>query len=157
MGNDNFYTFNEYMKKDNSSLTASMEDYIEMVYRLSAGTGFTRIHELSHALNIQQSSATKMVQRLSQMGYIKYQKYGFLTLEEKGKKIGERLLKRHMITESFMRIIGVPDSALLEVTEKMEHVLSDSTSECFENFVGFINENPEIAAKYEAYKNAKGR
>lgn len=35
MTKNNFYTFNEYMKKEDNSLTASMEDYLEMIYRLS--------------------------------------------------------------------------------------------------------------------------
>ena len=59
-----FYTFREYMKNVDKLLTASMEDYLEMIYRLSYDNGFTRIHELSSALNVQPPSATKMVQKL---------------------------------------------------------------------------------------------
>jgi len=33
MESKKFYTFSEYMKKDVNSLTASMEDYLEMIYR----------------------------------------------------------------------------------------------------------------------------
>lgn len=151
MKSDNFYTFNEYMKKDDNSLTASMEDYIEMIYRLSVSNGFTRIVELSQALNIQPSSATKMVQRLAEMGYIKYEKYGFLKLEEKGKEAGAWLLKRHMIIEKFMRIIGVDDSEVLEETEKIEHMLSEDTTDCFECFLKFMENNPDIIDRYNAY------
>ncbi|MDV3427800.1 MAG: Fur family transcriptional regulator, partial [Bacillota bacterium] len=39
MDKNDFYTFNEYMKKEDNSLTASMEDYLEMIYRLSLNTG----------------------------------------------------------------------------------------------------------------------
>lgn len=152
MDNHNFYTFNEYMKKDESSLTASMEDYIEMIYRLSVSNGFTRINELSQALNIQPPSATKMVQRLAEMGYIKYEKYGFLMLEEKGKQVGAWLLKRHLIIESFMKMIGVKDSEVLEVTEKIEHMLSGDTTKRFENFVTFMNNNPDVLRRYNVFR-----
>ena len=38
-----------------------MEDYLEMIYRLSKENGYTRINELSNALNVQPPSATRMV------------------------------------------------------------------------------------------------
>lgn len=151
MKSDDFYTFNEYMKKDDNSLTASMEDYIEMIYRLSASNGFARIGELSQALNIQPSSATKMVQRLAEMGFIRYEKYGFLMLEEKGKHAGAWLLKRHMIIEKVLQIIGVKDSEVLEETEKIEHMLSSDTTECFERFLTFMESNPDVTNRYTAY------
>ena len=80
MDNNSFYTFNEYMKNEEDSLTASMQDYLEMIYRLSLNTGFTRVHELSDALNVQPPSTTKMVQKLAQLKLLKYEKYGVYTL-----------------------------------------------------------------------------
>lgn len=157
MKNSDFHTFNEYMKKDDSSLTASMEDYIEMISRLSIKNGFTRINELSQALNIQPSSATKMVQRLSEMGYIKYEKYSVLFLEEKGKEIGDWLIKRHKIIENFMRIIGVEASMVLPETEKIEHTLSNETTFRIENLVDFWVDNPDIISRFEAYKTEQGK
>lgn len=153
MDNKDFYTFNEYMKKDDNSLTASMEDYLEMIYRLSLNTGFTRIHILSQALNIQPPSATKMVQHLAQMELVKYEKYGIIMLEESGKKLGSFLLKRHMIIEDFIRIIGVSDAMVLEETEKIEHMFSNDTVECFESFVEFMKNNPDIIDRYTAFRN----
>lgn len=152
MNNNDFYTFGEYMKKDGSSLTASMEDYIEMIYRLSADNGFTRTHELSKALNIQSSSATKMVQRIAKMGYIRYEKYGYIMLEESGKKIGVWLIKRHKIIEDFMRMIGVNDSTVLEETEKTEHMLGVDTVSCIESLVKFLSNNPEIIKRYTDFR-----
>lgn len=58
---EEFYTFREYMDKN---LTASMEDYIEMIYRLSKDSGYTRIQELAKSLNVQPPSATKMIQKI---------------------------------------------------------------------------------------------
>ena len=95
MDNNDFYTFSEYMKKEDNSLTASMEDYLEMIYRLSANTGFTRIHELSDALNVQPPSATNMVKKLGELKLLNYEKYGVVILENSGKVLGEALLKRH--------------------------------------------------------------
>ncbi len=151
MDSKDFYTFNEYMKKDDNSLTASMEDYLEMIYRLSLNTGFTRIHTLSEALNIQPSSATKMVQQLAHMGLVKYEKYGYIMLEESGRETGARLLDRHRIVEDFIRMIGTEDVRVLEETEKIEHMFSDNTIRCFQNFLNFMKNNPDITERYEAF------
>lgn len=151
MDKGDFYTFNEYMKRESSALTASMEDYLEMIYRLSKGSGYTRMHDLSAALNVQPPSATKMVQKLGELKLLKYEKYGLIILEEEGKKFGEMLLSRHRSIEEFLRIIGIPESYVLEETEKMEHVISSETVECFMRYITFIRENPQIAEIYNVY------
>lgn len=151
MDNNDFYTFSEYMKKEDNSLTASMEDYLEMIYRLSLNTGFTRIHELSDALNVQPPSATKMVQKMSEINLLKYEKYGVIMLKENGKKIGEALLKRHKSIEGFFRIMGVPEANILQETEKMEHTISDKTVSRLNDFVSFMKDNPDIFIKFKEY------
>ena len=142
------------MKKKDNYLTASMEDYLEMIYRLSLNTGFTRIHELSNALNVQPPSATNMVHKLAELKLIKYIKYGVLVLEEDGKTLGEELLNRHNIIESFLRILDVSESDVLEETEKIEHTISIQTTKCFQDFVQFTKDNPEIIADFKTYRNA---
>jgi Mn-dependent DtxR family transcriptional regulator len=143
---NNFYTFHEYMKKAN--LSAAMEDYIEMIYRLSADTGFTRIHKLAEALNVQPSSATKMIQKLASLGYLEYEKYEVIRFKDNGVKIGAQLLKRHLIIEKFLRLIGIDDEDVLEETEKIEHTLSAKTIIYLEQFVDFMDSNPEVVNSY---------
>lgn len=159
MDNNDFRTFSEYMKKEDNALTASMEDYLEMIFRLSLNIGFTRIHELSEALNVQPPSATRMVQRLAEFDLLNYEKYGFIMLKENGKKLGSALLKRHNTIDAFLRLLGIPQNVILRETEKVEHTLSSETIKCFEEYINFIKENPDVAARIEAYinlKNSKG-
>lgn len=140
------------MKKEDHALTASMEDYLEMIYRLSVNTGFVRIHELSDALSIQPPSATKMVQKLNELGLLKYEKYGYIMLNEKGREIGESLLKRHNIIEALLKILGVSKNTILEETEKVEHTLCEETIICIEKFIDFIKTNPDVAIRYDVFK-----
>jgi Mn-dependent transcriptional regulator len=149
-----FHTFNEYMKKEENSLTASMEDYLEMIYRLSENNGFTRINELSSALNVQPPSATKMVQKLSEIKMLKYEKYGIIILEERGKKLGEALLNRHNTIENFLRILSIPEAEILNETEKIEHTISEKTAKCFQDFVEFMKNNPSIVDQFKNYRNS---
>lgn len=153
MENKEYHTFSEYMKKNENLLTASMEDYLEMIYRLSMKSGFTRINELSDSLNVHPPSATRMVQRLGKLNLLKYEKYGVIILYDEGKSLGELLLKRHEIIETFLRTMGIPEEILLKETEKIEHTISEDTARCFEDFVLFIKNNHDIEEKYNNFKN----
>ncbi|AEB76261.1 transcriptional regulator MntR [Clostridium botulinum] len=149
MTSENFFTFSEYIKKDINILTPSMEDYLEMIYRLSKSSGFTRINDLASALNVQPPSATKMVQKLSKLELVNYEKYGAITLESKGKRIGESLLKRHEIIENFLKLIGVC-TGILEETEKIEHTINPETLKCISNLLNYFNKNLKAL---ESFKN----
>lgn len=149
-----FYTFREYMKKDDDKLTASMEDYLEMIYRLSQDTSSTRILDLAAALNIQPPSATKMVQKLADINLVNYEKYGMIILSEKGRQIGNKLLERHQIIEDFLRLLGISEN-ILEETEKIEHTISKQTLECLADFISFFYNRPEVISEFKVYRNKK--
>lgn len=154
MQEGDFFTFSEYMKKEEDSLTASMEDYLEMIYRLSSHIGFTRIHDLAGALNVQPPSATKMVQKLSEMNFVDYEKYGIIILTEEGKNKGSFLMHRHAVVEGFLKILGISQE-LLEQTEKIEHTINDNTLKCLEDFINFIQRSPEVISKFDLFRKEK--
>ena len=152
--NKDFFTFSESIKKDNTQLTPSMEDYLEMIYRLSINTGFTRIHDLSNILHVRPPSVTRMVNKLTELGLINHEKYGVVRLTELGKLRGHILLKRHNIIEVFLKSLGVTES-LLEETEKIEHTVSKETLICIADFLSFLEENPEILRKFQDFKSSR--
>lgn len=151
MKNSEFFTFNEYMKKDENTLTASMEDYVEMIYRLSNGTGYTRVHELSTSLNVQPPSVTKMIQKLSRLNILKYEKYGVIALKSRGMKIAKNLIDRHNIIQDFLKMLGIDENSILEETEKIEHTINSQTVECFKKYAIFMKSNPDIYNKFQQY------
>ena len=155
MNQNDFHTFSGYMKNDEHLLSASMEDYLEMIYRLSINTGFTRINELSEALNVHPPSTTRMVQKLGMANLLKYERYGVIVLKAEGKRQGELLLKKHNMIESFFKLIGVSEEKILTETEKVEHTLSDETVKCFEDYISFMKENPEISSGFREYQKSK--
>ena len=141
-----FYTFNNYLKASMGIITASMEDYIEMIYRLSNESGFTRVGDLSKALNVKPASITKMIKKLDELSLVNYEKYGYIKLTADGSSYGEYLLYRHNTVEKFLKTIGV-NKNILEETEKIEHVLSKETFERIEYFIEIIEDSPIIKEK----------
>ncbi|WP_313343284.1 transcriptional regulator MntR [Sedimentibacter sp.] len=153
MNSKNYYTFSEYMKNNDNELTASMEDYLEMIYRLSSDKGFTRINELADALNVHPPSVTRMVQRLGKQNLLKYERYGVIMLKEEGSVLGKLLISRHNTIETFLKLMGIHDNILLKETEKIEHTLSPETVQCFEKYISFINNNPDILERFNNYNS----
>ncbi|RXI47760.1 DtxR family transcriptional regulator [Clostridium tetani] len=150
--NKNFYTVRGYeiLKKNKNLLTNSMEDYLEMIYRNSLISGYTRIKELSESLNIRPSSATKMVQKLSELGFVNYEKYGIVELTKKGEDIGGFLLKRHSIIESFLKNIGVEKDILVNI-ELIEHSVTKEALEKIDLFNKFLEENRNVKERFENF------
>ncbi len=123
-----FHTFNGNISAKDSQLTPSMEDYLEMIYRILRTEKVVRIHKLAENLNVKASSASKMVAGLTNLGYLYYEKYGYVCLSDDGIEMGEYLLKRHSVLNRLLCYINKSDDELEQV-EKIEHFFNRKTVE----------------------------
>lgn len=123
---ENFYTLKGYSLMENQRITASMEDYLEMICRLHKGGLSVRVNKLSEMLHVKPSSASKMVMNLKNAELISYEKYGVITLTKKGIHLGEYLLFRHEILNRFLCMINHSSDELKQV-EKIEHFMEPRT------------------------------
>jgi DtxR family Mn-dependent transcriptional regulator len=144
-----FHTYRGYemLRQEKIQLTPSMEDYLEMIYRTCKEQGYVRMTSLAEQLNVQAPSATKTVQKLTEMGLLAYERYGIIQLTEKGTKIGNFLLTRHRIVETFLKNIGVKDN-ILRQTEMIEHHLTMDTVRNIDILNKFFNKNPEYHQQF---------
>lgn len=123
---NDFYTQKGYELHNTDDLTASMEDYLEMICRILKEQDVVRIQALSDNLHVKPSSASKMVNALKERGYISFKKYGYLTITEKGSEVGEYLLHRHDILHEFLCTLNHSENELEQV-EKIEHFINRET------------------------------
>lgn len=153
MMNNEFHTVRGYrlLEQNKNQLTSAMEDYLEMIYRNSMEEGYIRISKLADLLNVRAPSASKMVQRLSELDLLKFEKYGIVLLNENGKELGKFLLERHRLLESFLKLLGCEDD-LLQQTELIEHTVTPKLLEDIEILSNFFLDNKEIKDKYIEYK-----
>lgn len=152
MQNNDFHTVRGYqlLNQEEKLLTPAMEDYLEMIYRNIRDEGYMRINTLSEMLNVKPSSATKMVQKLTELKLLDYKKYGIIFLTESGKKVGTFLLDRHNTIEKFLRTLGITDDLLTE-TELIEHNISANTLKRIGQLNGFFEMHPEIVKNFESF------
>lgn len=149
-----FHTVRGYqlLEQNKRHLTSAMEDYLEMIYRNSMEEGYLRIGKLAELLNVRAPSASKMVQRLSEYGLLKFKKYGIIVLNDNGKEIGEYLINRHKAIEAFLKLLGCEDD-ILQQTELIEHDINPELLINIQILSNFLVENEEILVKFNDYKN----
>ena len=134
MERDGFYTLKGYTLVEHGLITSSMEDYLEMICRMSKESKVVRISALAAALHVKPPSASKMAGNLRAQDLIEFPKYGYITLTETGRKLGEYLVRRHEIIGGLLCLVNGTDSELEEV-EKIEHFLSPRTVLNIEKFL----------------------
>ena len=131
-------------------LTESMEDYLEMFYRIVEKQGYIRSADLSTAIKVQPSSVTRMLQKLSETGFIKYEKYRNIALTDKGFLYGRFLVWRDETLKCFLRLFGL-DDGIAEQVEGIEHYISPSTMKVFQSLIFYFKEDPSRMADMEKF------
>ena len=155
MEKDKFRTVRGYqlLEQHKRKLTPSMEDYLEMICRNSLQDGYLRINQLAELLNVKASSASKMVQKLGELGLLNYEKYGLIILSQVGREVGEFLLERHRIIEDFLGFLGAEEDVLRQ-TELIEHDINADTVENIKILTDFFAAHKEIRASFNAYRKS---
>lgn len=151
-----FYTVRGYelQRYNKNILTPALEDYLEMIFRNSLNEKYIRINMLAQMLNVKDSSASKMVKKLGELGLVNYEKYGIVTLTDEGTKLGEYLLKRHNILENFLSFIGCKEDALVQA-ELIEHVITDDTVINMEILYDFFKSDKYVLERYMEFKKTQ--
>lgn len=124
--NSDFYTMKGYELNENTQITPSMEDYLEMICRMLEHQDIVRINELADNLNVKPSSASKMVSNLKTLDLVVFEKYGYIKLTANGLAVGNYLLYRHDVLNQLLCLINHSDNETEQV-EKIEHFLNEKT------------------------------
>ena len=126
--NYRFYTLKGYALLEGNAITSSMEDYLEMIYRIHLSGEAVRIGVLAESLNVKPSSASKMVGNLKKQGLVMSEKYGYIKLTESGITLGKYLVFRHDTLHRLLCYINQSQNELEQV-EKIEHFINVKTVE----------------------------
>jgi DtxR family Mn-dependent transcriptional regulator len=127
----------KYSYRD-TGLTSNMEDYMEAIVMLSSDKRVVRVKDIAKKLNITMPSVSVALAKLKEMDLIKYEKYGFIELTDRGFEIADRVLKRHnCLIDFFTSILQIAcDQADTEAC-KVEHALAPQTCSQIHKFLDF--------------------
>ena len=109
------------------NLTASLEDYLEVICNYTnKGLNFRAV-DISKELNVSRASVTEALKKLASKGYINYDRYNVLSLTESGKALAAKIISKHNILQRFfIEKLGLSFEEASENACKIEHVITDN-------------------------------
>jgi Mn-dependent DtxR family transcriptional regulator len=124
--------------------TDRMEDYLEVIYELVQEKGYATTVDISSYLNVSSPSVTKMVQKLDETGYLKYEKYRGIKLTNEGIRIARNIRNRHGLLAEFFMMIGIDEETANNDAEGIEHHLHPETMRKLEEFINELKKSKSI-------------
>lgn len=136
--------------KSTKSDLSRMEDYLEVISELVELKGYATTLDVSRYMNVSAPSVTKMLQRLDENGYLKYEKYHGINLTAKGNNVADAIRQKHGILLEFFEILGIEHETANQDAEGIEHHLNPKTIKQLRKFIAYLKSNQKIL---EGFKN----
>ena len=134
------------MSTENQSLSRSIEDYLKIIYRLQAESGWAQTSAIAEKLSIAPPSVSGMVKRLAESGLLAHAPYKGVQLTETGQRQALRMLRRHRIIELYLIAqLGYAWHNVHEEAERLEHAVSDDLIERMDRALGHPTHDPHGA------------
>ena len=117
--------------------TSSEEDYLKAIYALSYNNKGASTNALANHLNMKASSITDMLKKLSDKGWVNYEKYKGATLNMDGKIIALSIVRKHRLWETFLvNKLNFKWDEVHEIAEQLEHIKSNELVDRLDDFLG---------------------
>ena len=116
--------------KTEESLSATVEEYLETIYNMSAEDEVVIGARLAEKFHVSAPTVTEMLKRLVRDGYIDMDAKRQVTLTEEGNKAAEAVLRRHRLTERFLvDMLGMQWHQVHEEACRLEHFISGAVED----------------------------
>ncbi len=117
-------------------LTASLEDYLEIIHILRQSMSGVGVTDIAKAMDISKPSVTRAIKSLKNNSLVIQEKYGKIILTPEGERVAESVYSRHKVLRKFLKeVLGVSEGTAEIDACKIEHVISKETLEGVEKFL----------------------
>jgi len=115
------------VNKSLNQKTASTEDYLEMIYELSIQDKNFKSVDIANKMNISRASVSEALKKLSDKGYIIYEKYKQAQLTEKGLEVAKTIYEKHQVLCSFFKkYLNLSEEEASINACRIEHVITEN-------------------------------
>lgn len=120
-------------------LSHTAEDYLEQIYLLSLRLGMVKTSDIARELGVRTPSVISALKLLKNRELVHYERYGAVTLSEKGLEHARDVYERHKMIYRFLRfVLGIDDEIASEDACGMEHFVSPQTLAAMKDFFAFL-------------------
>lgn len=127
-------------------LTATQEDYLEVIFQLSQQDpeGSVRITDIARELQTKLPTVTRTVHKLTLLGLLEHPHRQGVTLSDQGRKMATDIRHRHTdLVTFFTEVLGLDERAAEQDACKIEHGLSPRTAERLHDFLEYFQQLPQ--------------
>ncbi len=133
-----------------NNLSASLEDYLELICNLLETSQSVKAVEIAKKLNISRASVSEALMKLAQKNLIIYEGHKGITITEAGLKLAQEVIDKHNVfTAFFEETLGLNKETAEENACKIEHVIDDEVFKRIKLFQKYCSENKEFINKFK--------
>lgn len=120
-------------------LSASLEDYVEVIYHLEQSNKVARAKDIADQMSVQRASVTGALKALSAKGLINYSPYSTITLTPAGRAIAQDIIHRHeTLKEFFVAALQLSPVEAEANACRIEHAIDPAAVDRLVHFLRFI-------------------
>ena len=116
-------------------LHESGEMYLETILILKKQNEYVRSIDIAHTMDFSKPSVSRAIKLLKESQLIVVDDKGYIDFTDEGRRIAEKVYNRHQILTACLISIGVSDKQAEDDACRIEHIISDETQQCIQNFL----------------------
>ncbi|MCD7779070.1 MAG: metal-dependent transcriptional regulator [Candidatus Gastranaerophilales bacterium] len=133
-----------------NNLSASLEDYLELICNLLETGQNLKAAEIARKLNISRAAVSEALMKLAEKNLIVYEGHKGIIITPLGiEKAKEVISKHNTFTFFFEKTLGIDIKTAEENACKIEHVISDDVFARIEAFQEYCSKNQEFIEKFK--------
>lgn len=122
-----------------STLSASLEDYLEAIYHIAADKHAARSKEIAARLQVSRASVTEALRALAKRELINYAPYEAITMTPLGEKAARNVIFRHdALKQFFIEVLAVDPSIAEKGACRVEHTAPPEVISHMISFIEFL-------------------
>lgn len=124
--------------------TLAEENYLKAIFKLYSKEKIAvSTNAIAEELETKASSVTDMIKKLTEKGFVNYQKYKGTSLTKKGHEIAVHIVRKHRLWEVFLvKKLNFQWDEVHDVAEQLEHIKSPKLVDHLDDFLGFPQYDP---------------
>ena len=132
------------------NLSASLEDYLEIICKLSENNESVKAVEIAKKLNISRASVSEALLKLADKGLIIYKGHKGVTITPDGLRIAQDVINKHdTLTAIFEEILGFAHEISESNACKIEHIINDDIFKRLKHFYEYCKKNRKFIVNFK--------
>ena len=131
------------------ALSASLEDYLEVIYHLEQSNRVARAKDIADQMSVQRASVTGALKALAGRGLINYSPYSYITMTSPGRTVARDIIRRHeTLKEFFMAALQLEPQEAEANACRVEHAIDPMAVDRLVSFLEFIKICPRTGVDW---------